>query len=105
MEDRLILKELGRHRLTDFQKRVLLATMTVKKGQTMTYKELARVAGHPNAYRAVGTALRLNPYPIKIPCHRIVKSDGTPGNYSGIGGTRKKVALLKMEKARSAYQA
>ncbi|MDE1869293.1 MAG: methylated-DNA--[protein]-cysteine S-methyltransferase [Candidatus Micrarchaeota archaeon] len=105
MDRAQILKELDRHGLTDFQKRVLTATMSVKKGQTITYKQLAKMAGHPNAYRAVGTALKLNPLPVKIPCHRVIKSNGALGNYSGTGGSRRKAALLKMERAKAIYHA
>ena len=98
MKKTAIANELDKHGLTEFQKRVLIAAMSVKKGQTVTYKQLARMAGHPNAYRAVGTALKLNPLPIKIPCHRVVKSDGTLGNYS-YGGRNAKLRLLKQEHA------
>ncbi|MGI0100122.1 MAG: methylated-DNA--[protein]-cysteine S-methyltransferase [Candidatus Micrarchaeaceae archaeon] len=94
-------KKLGTYDLTEFQKKVLLATLTIRKGETRTYKDIARMIGHPDAYRAVGTALRKNPLPIKIPCHRVIKSDGSPGRYSGTSsGTRKKVALLKAEGVR-----
>lgn len=91
---------LDRYELTAFQKRVLLATFRIKKGKTMTYKELATRIGRRNAYRAVGTALRKNPFPIIIPCHRIIKSDGSIGNYSN-GGTSRKLKLLKAEGALS----
>ncbi|MGI0134029.1 MAG: methylated-DNA--[protein]-cysteine S-methyltransferase, partial [Candidatus Micrarchaeaceae archaeon] len=83
------MKELDGYCLTEFQKRVLVATVSVKRGCIITYKQLAARVGSPNAYRAVGTALRLNPFPIRIPCHRVVKSDGSIGGYSAAGGSRK----------------
>lgn len=98
MDRSVIIRKLDAHGLTAFQKRVLIATMSVKRGNVVTYKQLARMAGNPNAYRAVGTALRLNPLPIKIPCHRVIKSDGSLGNYSA-GGRRAKLRLLKEERA------
>jgi len=93
-----ILKIFDKHNLTNFQRRVLFATLTIPKGQTRTYKQIASKIGRPNAYRAVGTALKRNPLPIIIPCHRVIKSDGTLGNYSS-GGTKRKFALLKEEHA------
>lgn len=98
MQTKQTLGLLGRHDLTNFQRRVLLATLAIPKGQTSTYKQIASKIGLPNAYRAVGTALKRNPLPIIIPCHRVIRSDGTLGNYSN-GGTRKKLALLKKENA------
>jgi O-6-methylguanine DNA methyltransferase len=91
-----LIKKLGDYGLTDFQRAVLIETMKIPKGQTISYKELARRINHPNAYRAVGTALKKNPLPVKIPCHRVIRSNGSIGNYSG-GGTPKKLALLLSE--------
>ncbi|MDE1851149.1 MAG: MGMT family protein [Candidatus Micrarchaeota archaeon] len=88
--------ELERHNMTAFQIKVLDATMRIPKGQTRTYKQIAASVGRPRAYRAVGTALRLNPLPIRIPCHRVVRSDGL-GSYSGFRNSRKKRELLKRE--------
>jgi len=65
----------------------------------MTYKELARRVGKPRAVRAVANAVGANPLPISIPCHRVVRSDGGLGGYSAPGGVKKKLALLKKEKA------
>jgi methylated-DNA-[protein]-cysteine S-methyltransferase len=98
MDKKIILQKLNKYDLTEFQKRVLLATLSIKRGQTRTYKEIAEQIGNKRAYRAVGTALRLNPLPILIPCHRVIKSDGSLGNYSG-GGTARKRYLLKSEGA------
>ena len=94
-----VLEKLGSYRLTRFQKKVLIATLSIRKGKTRTYKQVAEMAGYPKAYRAVGSALRNNPMAPVIPCHRVVKSDGSIGNYSGRGGSNRKRALLKMEGA------
>ncbi len=91
-----ILKKKG---FTDFQIKVLLATMRIPKGETVTYKELAKMIGYPKAYRAVGTALSINPLAPQIPCHRVIKSDGSLGNYSAPGGTRLKRKMLMAEGA------
>jgi methylated-DNA-[protein]-cysteine S-methyltransferase len=66
-------------------------------GHTASYAELARLAGHPRAIRAVGTACATNPMPVVVPCHRVVKSDGTVGSY--LGGADAKRALLDLEAA------
>ncbi len=94
-----IVKRLGQYHLTAFQKRVLLATYAIPKGKTLTYKQLAEKAGYPKAYRAVGSVMKMNPLAPEIPCHRVVKSDGTLGNYSAPGGISKKRRMLKAEHA------
>lgn len=63
----------------------------------MTYKEVAMAIGLPKAYRAVGNALNKNPFAPKVPCHRVIRSDGTIGGFAS--GTKKKIELLKREKA------
>jgi len=98
MKNETIIKELEGYNPTPFQKRVLIATMKIPKGQTRTYKQIAIQIKRKNAYRAVGSALKWNPIPIKIPCHRVIKSDGSPGNYNS-GGTKRKMELLKSERA------
>ncbi|MCL4387597.1 MGMT family protein [Candidatus Marsarchaeota archaeon] len=95
MEDSLRRKLVGMG-MTGFQISVLEATSKIPKGQVKTYREIAIEIGHPHACRAVGTALRKNPFPITIPCHRVIKSTGEPGKYSGESGT-KKIRLLKAE--------
>ena len=65
-----------------------------KFGDTITYAKLASAVGHPNASRAVGSVMAMNPWPILIPCHRVVRRDGIIGNYSGEGGTATKNRLL-----------
>ncbi len=82
--------------MTDFEWKVLEATMTIPFGQTRSYQWVARKIGRPKAMRAVGQALRKNPYPIAIPCHRVIRSDGTPGGYAGRMGPQKS-SLLALE--------
>ena len=84
--------------LTVFQRKVL-AYLRDKTtiGETITYSELATAVGHPNASRAVGSVMAMNPWPILIPCHRVVRSDGAIGNYSGEGGASTKIRLLMHE--------
>ncbi len=83
-------------KLTKFQKSVLLETLKVPKGKTMTYGELARRLEKPRAARAVGNALGKNPFAPMVPCHRVVSRNGI-GGYSGKGGIEKKWNLLKKE--------
>lgn len=78
-----------------FQEKVLRATHAVPYGHTLTYGEVAAEAGNPRAHRAAGTALGRNPIPLIVPCHRITRSGGIPGNYGG--GPEMKRALLKLE--------
>lgn len=79
-----------------FAAKVLAAVADIPPGETLTYKEVALRAGSPGAYRAVGTILSKN-YDPAIPCHRVIKSDGTPGEYNR--GKRQKVDQLKREGA------
>ena len=85
---------------TDLQKKIYDELLNVRFGKTISYKELAAKAGKPGASRAVGTAMANNPIPLIIPCHRVVKSDGTIGNYS-LGGKDAKKYLLDFEKSHS----
>jgi methylated-DNA-[protein]-cysteine S-methyltransferase len=80
---------------TPFQARVWKAISSVKYGTTITYLELARRAGHPDAIRAVGTATGRNPITIIVPCHRIIGSDGSLTGYAG--GLERKRALQELE--------
>ncbi len=82
---------------TPFQIKVWSELLKIKRGKTITYKELAKRIGKPSAFRAVGNAVGKNPYPISIPCHRVLKSDGGLGGYSGVGGFIKKKKLLRAE--------
>src|SRR3989338_414148 len=82
--------------LTAFQWKVLKAALTIPLGETRSYQWVAGAIGSPRAVRAVGQALRKNPYPLIIPCHRVIRSDGRPGGYAGkLDG--KKTRLLKRE--------
>jgi len=78
--------------MSEFQDRVLKLVAMVPKGKVTTYKELARAMGNPQAYRAVANALARNPFPIKIPCHRVICSNGEVGGYRL--GVRRKIKLL-----------
>ena len=82
--------------MSSFVEKVYRVVAEISKGETLTYKKVARLAGSPRAYRAVGNILTKN-YDPKIPCHRVVRSDGTPGGYNR--GREKKKALLKKEGA------
>lgn len=82
---------------TPFQRKVWKELLKIKKGETITYKELATHIGKPRAIRAVANAVGANPKIIEIPCHRVIRNDGSLGGYSGKGGTRAKRALLIKE--------
>ena len=82
---------------TDFQLKVWNAISKIPKGKVKTYKELARSIRKPKASRAVANACGKNPFPIKIPCHRVIRSDGRLGGYSGKGGIKTKRRLLRNE--------
>lgn len=84
---------------SDFEKSVYRALMKVPYGHTISYKELAGLAGSPNAYRAVGSAMAKNRFVIVIPCHRVIKEDGTLGHYSSPQGEKTKEWLLAHEKS------
>lgn len=83
--------------LTEFQWRVLAATLKIPLGETRSYKWIAQKIGRPKAVRAVGQALRKNPYPLIIPCHRVIRADGNLGYYGGKDDPRK-AKLLSMER-------
>ena len=70
----------------------------IPKGKVKTYKDVAKAIGKPLAVRAVANAIGKNPYPLKIPCHRVIRSDGSLGGYSGKGGIQQKRNLLVSEK-------
>ena len=82
---------------TNFQKTVWKEISKIPFGETRTYKDIAIAIGKPNSSRAVANACGKNPYPVIIPCHRVIKSDGKLGGYSGVGGVKKKKELLKLE--------
>ncbi len=80
--------------MKSFTKKVFSVVAKIPKGKTMTYKEVAARAGSPRAYRAVGNILNKN-YDLKIPCHRVVRSDGKIGGYNR--GREEKVRKLAKE--------
>ena len=82
---------------TLFTLRVYAVVAKIPRGKVMTYKQVAAKAGNSGAARAVGTLMAKN-YDPKIPCHRVIRSDGKIGNYNR-GGQKKKLALLKQEGA------
>jgi O-6-methylguanine DNA methyltransferase len=87
-------------RVPEFTAAVLRATLGIKAGRTATYGDLAAALGHsPAASRAVGSALGDNPWPLLIPCHRIVAAGGKMTGFSGPGGVATKVRLLALEGA------
>ena len=80
---------------TGFRRQVLAHLPDIAYGDTASYATVARLAGNPRAVRAVGTACAANPLPVVVPCHRVVRSDGTPGGYAG--GQAAKRILLALE--------
>ena len=83
--------------LTSFSTSVLKTCREIEIGQTITYGQLAKKAGSPNASRAAGSVLAKNPLPLIIPCHRIIRSDGKIGGFSAPGGISVKKKLLELE--------
>jgi len=84
--------------LSPFARDVLAACRAIPRGQVRTYADLAAAIGRPRAVRAVGGALRRNPVPLLIPCHRVVRRDGTIGQFN-MGGPEVKRRLLQLEGA------
>lgn len=76
---------------TDLQKAVLYQTAAIPFGSLATYRDIAVGVGHPRAYRFVGTTLAHNPYPILIPCHRVIRSDKGMGGFGGGIGLKKRL--------------
>ena len=83
--------------VTDFQISVWKELLKIPRGRTKTYKEIAVAIGRPNSSRAVANACAQNPYAPDVPCHRVVRSDGSLGGYSAEGGIERKRQLLEME--------
>jgi O-6-methylguanine DNA methyltransferase len=92
-----LIKKIELAKATNFQKKVWKALLDIPRGEVWTYAKLATFIGHPKAVRAVGTALGANPFAPEVPCHRVIRSDGTIGAYSGRGGRARKRALLAQE--------
>ena len=82
---------------TKFQIKVWKYLINIRKGSVKTYKQVARGINSPNSARAVANACRKNPYSPKVPCHRVIRSDGSLGGFSAPGGTKTKKKLLKKE--------
>ena len=84
---------------TIFQLKVWKYIKTISRGQVKTYKQVAIGIKSPKSARAVANACGKNPYAPKVPCHRVIRSDGGLGGYSGQGGIKAKLRLLRSEKA------
>ena len=82
---------------TKFQEKVWNYLKTIRKGTVKTYKQVAIAINRPKSARAVANAVGKNPFAPKIPCHRVIRSDGSLGGYSGKGGVKTKKLLLKRE--------
>jgi methylated-DNA-[protein]-cysteine S-methyltransferase len=82
---------------TGFRRLVQQYLPSIGYGQTRSYGQVAELVGNPRAARAVGTACATNPLPVVVPCHRVLRNDGTPGGY--VGGPAAKTALLNLEAA------
>ncbi len=81
---------------TEFQKRVWTALRQIPRGSTVSYQELSQMVGCKGC-RAVGTAVGLNPIPIVVPCHRVIRKSGALGNFSACDGAPTKAKLLRLE--------
>jgi methylated-DNA-[protein]-cysteine S-methyltransferase len=86
--------------VSDFHHRVYEIARAIEPGTTLTYGEVARRLGDPRAAQAVGQALGHNPFPIIVPCHRVLAAGGKPGGFSAPGGARTKLRMLVIEGAR-----
>ena len=82
---------------TKFQIKVWKYLRSIPKGKVKTYKEVAIAINKPKAARAVANACARNPYAPNVPCHRVIRSDGSLGGFSAPGGTKAKKKLLKKE--------
>ncbi len=83
---------------TPFQRTVWEEIRKIPPGETRSYKSIAEAIGRPGSYRAVANACGSNPIPISVPCHRVIRSDGMLGGYSGPGGVSGKEILLAVER-------
>ena len=82
---------------TPFQQKVWAALRTIPRGKVRTYTDIAVQIGHPSSARAVANACGKTPYAPEVPCHRVIRSDGSIGGYSAEGGSEKKRAMLREE--------
>ncbi|HPD57316.1 MAG TPA: MGMT family protein [Smithellaceae bacterium] len=86
---------LDMEKLAPFTKKVLIQARKIPRGHVATYSSLAKKIGNPKAARAVGTAMARNPFPIVVPCHRVIRADGTLGGFGG--GLKMKKMMLQRE--------
>jgi methylated-DNA-[protein]-cysteine S-methyltransferase len=91
--------ELDERHVDSFRRRVYAATREVEPGSTASYGEIARAIGDPRAAREVGVALAQNPYPIVVPCHRVLAATGALHGFSAPGGIATKRRMLEIERA------
>ncbi len=91
--------ELDMSGVADFARAVYVAARRIPAGSTATYGEIAAEIGRPGSARAVGRALGANPYPIVVPCHRVLAAGGRSGGFSAEGGVTTKMRLLAREQA------
>ena len=90
--------------MTSFEQKILLKLREkATRGKVVTYSSLAALAGHPGAARAIGRVMAKNPLPLIIPCHRVVRTDGGMGGFSGPGGRDLKRKMLSLENALKVY--
>jgi len=92
-------------RVPEFERRVYAIARAIPPGSTMTYGEIARRLGDPLLARDVGQAMGHNPFPIVVPCHRVLAAGGKPGGFSAPGGVDTKLRMLRIEGAAAAAQA
>jgi len=85
---------------SEFQRKVLTTLRAVRFGQTVSYRQLAELAGNSKAARAIGAVMAQNPLPLILPCHRVIKADGSPGLFTAPGGPAAKIRMLELEKQR-----
>lgn len=97
MSERLHLRIDAASDLTAFRRAVYHVVADIPRGRTMTYAEVAHAIGRPAAVRAVGTALKRNPFAPAVPCHRVIRSDGSAGGF--VSGSDAKMTLLRNEGA------
>lgn len=89
--------ELDLSGMTEFRQKVTLICADIPRGETVSYAELAARAGRPGASRAAGSVMAKNPFPLIVPCHRVVASDGKMGGFSSSDGISQKKRLLQLE--------
>lgn len=96
MNKKKLIKAIKKYPL--FYQKVWMECLKIPKGKTKTYGWIAKKIGSPKAARAVGQALAKNPFAPFVPCHRVIRSDGSLGGYSATGGILKKKRMLQKEK-------